>query len=267
MADRRMFSKNITNSGAFLKMSSSARLLYYDLGMNADDDGIVEAFMVMQTTGASEDDFRLLVTKGFIQVLDPENMIVFITHWRENNKIRADRKKDSVYKELLLEKVPDIKLLEPTQRADIKPKEDLDNQWTSNGPHRLGKVNIYITIQYITLFYKYINGEKQNFEDSSEAERKIVTRYLKQLDIYVDKKFDEYITENRRTDYILLYWSIKELASCSSKMYLDNLSSTFLWEKFFKCCEKKDKNDTKDFLDYFIKTLKKELQRISEIKR
>ena len=47
MAKRRMFSQGITGSGAFLKMPSSSRLLYYDLGMSADDDGIVEAFNVL----------------------------------------------------------------------------------------------------------------------------------------------------------------------------------------------------------------------------
>lgn len=50
MAQRRMFTKTITNSGKFLKMPVSSRLLYYDLGMNADDDGYAERFTVMRMT-------------------------------------------------------------------------------------------------------------------------------------------------------------------------------------------------------------------------
>lgn len=44
MAERRMFAKSVINSARFLTMTPSSRLLYYDLGMAADDDGVVEAF-------------------------------------------------------------------------------------------------------------------------------------------------------------------------------------------------------------------------------
>lgn len=63
-----MFAKSVVNSARFLRMPASSRLLYYDLGMSADDDGVVEAFSVMQLTGAVEDDLRVLVSKGFVRV-------------------------------------------------------------------------------------------------------------------------------------------------------------------------------------------------------
>ena len=44
MANRRMFARSVTSSGRFLRMSAQARLLYYDLGMEADDDGFAEGF-------------------------------------------------------------------------------------------------------------------------------------------------------------------------------------------------------------------------------
>lgn len=101
MAERRMFSKSVTFSARFLRMPPTARLLYYDLGMQADDDGIVEAFTVMRTTGAADDDLRVLVTKGFIEILDQEDLISYITAWKQNNHIRIDRKRNSIYKHLL----------------------------------------------------------------------------------------------------------------------------------------------------------------------
>lgn len=67
MAERRMFAKSVINSARFLTMPPSSRLLYYDLGMAADDDGVVEAFTVMRTTGAADDDLRVLVSKGDAQ--------------------------------------------------------------------------------------------------------------------------------------------------------------------------------------------------------
>ena len=100
MAQRRMFSRRIVESGAFLRMPALARLLYYDLGMAADDDGFVEAFPVLRLSGATEDDLRALEAKGFIRVLN-EDLLCWIAHWSENNRIRKDRYTPSVHNRLL----------------------------------------------------------------------------------------------------------------------------------------------------------------------
>lgn len=112
MANRRMFAKTIIGSARFLRMGTSARLLYYDLGMYADDDGVVEAFSVMRMTGASEDDLRVLHAKGFIRVLN-EDLVTLINDWNTNNLIKKDRYQESVYKELLLQ-IQDGSNMEPT---------------------------------------------------------------------------------------------------------------------------------------------------------
>ncbi|HAT4254992.1 TPA: hypothetical protein I9065_001358 [Clostridium perfringens] len=131
MAQRRMFSIKVIDSAKFLKMPSSSRLLYYDLGMRADDDGIVEAFNVLRMTGATEDDLRILVSKGYIRVLN-EDLVTYIIDWKEHNKIRADRKIDSMYKDLLLQIMPEVNLLESKERADRK-KKSWDDHGTSHG--------------------------------------------------------------------------------------------------------------------------------------
>ena len=100
MAERRMFAKSITNSARFLMMPPSARLLYYDLGMAADDDGVVEAFAVMRLSGASEEDLNLLVAKGYVKVLNDE-LVSYVCDWKRNNSIRSDRYQPSIYGELL----------------------------------------------------------------------------------------------------------------------------------------------------------------------
>lgn len=97
MAERRMFSARITESTRFLKMPATSQNLYFHLGLNADDDGVVEAYPVMCKTGATEDDLRVLVGKEFVSVLN-DDLVSFIIDWREHNYIRADRKVDSIYK-------------------------------------------------------------------------------------------------------------------------------------------------------------------------
>ena len=51
----------------------------------------------MRTTGAAQDDLRILLAKKFIHQLN-DDLVVFVTDWREHNFIRTDRKTDSVYK-------------------------------------------------------------------------------------------------------------------------------------------------------------------------
>ena len=96
MAERRMFSKLITNSDSFLEMPSSSQNLYFHLNMNADDDGFVDKVKsIMRMIGAKDDDLRVLIAKSFIIPFDTG--IVVIRHWRINNYIRNDRYKETIY--------------------------------------------------------------------------------------------------------------------------------------------------------------------------
>lgn len=140
MPERRMFSRTIVASGRFLRMPPTCRLLYYDLGMNADDDGIVEAYSVIKTTGATEDDLRVLISKGYLIVLN-EDMVSYIKDWKVSNNIRADRYHPSIYKDLLEQAQPSdvfITASSPASRNQgaTKPQPS-DNQTATEV--RLGK--------------------------------------------------------------------------------------------------------------------------------
>ena len=81
MAERRMFAKTIIDSDAFLDMPVTARLLYYDLAMRADDDGFVNSpKKIMRMIGASQDDLSILCLRKFLIPFD--NGVVVIKHWR-----------------------------------------------------------------------------------------------------------------------------------------------------------------------------------------
>jgi hypothetical protein len=97
MAERRMFAKTIVDSDAFIDMPTSARLLYYDLGMRADDDGFVNSpKKIMKFSGASDDDLRILSAKKFI--IPFESGVVVIKHWKIHNYIRKDTYTETKYK-------------------------------------------------------------------------------------------------------------------------------------------------------------------------
>lgn len=114
-----MVSRKIVESARFLKMPATSQNLYFHLVVNADDDGIVEAYSVLALTKANEDDLRVLVSKQFVYMLN-EDLVAYIEDWLEMNYFRADRKRDSRYKPLLLQLRPDVKLVEAKERSDTK---------------------------------------------------------------------------------------------------------------------------------------------------
>lgn len=96
MAERRMFAKTIIDSDAFLDMPVTARLLYYDLAMRADDDGFVNGpKKIMRIVGASQDDLSILALRKFIIPFD--SGVVVIKHWRIHNYVRQDTYRATPY--------------------------------------------------------------------------------------------------------------------------------------------------------------------------
>lgn len=96
MAERRMFTKKITNSDAFIDMPLSAQALYFHLNMEADDDGFNSSpRKVQRMIGASDDDLKILFAKKF--VIPFESGVVVIKHWKMHNYIQNDRYKETVY--------------------------------------------------------------------------------------------------------------------------------------------------------------------------
>jgi hypothetical protein len=96
MAQRRMFSKDIVGTDSFLEMPISSQLLYFQLGMEADDDGFVGSpKKVARIIGAGGDDLKILSAKRFILIF-PSGIVV-IKHWKMNNYIQADRYHETKY--------------------------------------------------------------------------------------------------------------------------------------------------------------------------
>lgn len=90
MAEKRMFSKKITDADAFIEMSSAAQALYFHLNQSADDDGFNNQVQIaMMKAHASVDDLRVLMAKNFI--IRFENGVIVIKHWRMHNTLRLDR--------------------------------------------------------------------------------------------------------------------------------------------------------------------------------
>ena len=90
MAERRMFTKKVTDSDAFIELPSSAQALYFHLNQGADDDGFNNQIQnAMFKSHSTTDDLKVLMMKNFI--IRFESGVIVIKHWRLHNTLRKDR--------------------------------------------------------------------------------------------------------------------------------------------------------------------------------
>lgn len=143
MAEKRMFAKTIIDSDAFLDMPLSTQALYFHLSMRADDEGFVNnPRRLMRTIGAADDDLKVLIGKKF--VIPFETGVCVIKHWKIHNYIRADRLKETVYKEekslITVKKNGAYSLGVDSQAAD-ECQSDV-RQLADACPHRLEEISV-----------------------------------------------------------------------------------------------------------------------------
>jgi hypothetical protein len=129
MANRRLFSRTVTRSDAFLEMPLTTQALYFHLGLEADDDGFCSApKTVARLIGANQNDYDLLVAKGFLIQFD--DGVVVIKHWLVNNTIRKDRYKSTEYiehKKTLYIKENQVYTLDPDKGTKLIESQPVIN--------------------------------------------------------------------------------------------------------------------------------------------
>lgn len=131
MANKRMFSKQITESDAFLDMPISSQLLYFHLNMGADDDGFVaNPKRIMRVVGVQDDDLKILLAKRFLLAF--KSGVVVIKHWLLHNAVRKDMYQETQY-------------LEEKKQLEIKENKvytESRNESVTNPSHRIDKIRL-----------------------------------------------------------------------------------------------------------------------------
>ena len=137
MAQRRMFSRKITETDRFLEMPLSSQALYFHLNMGADDEGFIDkAKTTQRTIGASDDDMKLLIAKGFLIPFD--SGVVVIRHWRIHNYIRSDRFQSTLHQDEKNQLEYDH-----SKTAMLKPLENvIPNGYQMDTQDRVSKVSL-----------------------------------------------------------------------------------------------------------------------------
>lgn len=219
MAERRMFAKSIVDSDMFLDMPVSARLLYYDLGMRADDDGFINSpKRTMKLTGASDDDMKLLIAKQF--VIPFESGVVVIKHWKIHNYIQKDRYKETIH------------LQEKSQLSTCENKEYklMDTKCIHDGnnlyaQYRLGKDS---------------QGKDSSGEDSIEKKKPVRHKYGEYNNVLLsDEDYDKLVNEFP-IDYQERIERLSEYMASTGKSYKNHLATIRNWARKEKPVQKDD---------------------------
>lgn len=98
MANKRMFSIDVTETDSFLEMPLTAQALYFHLGMRGDDDGFVSnPRSIVRVSGCSESDLVTLAKSGYIITF--RSGVIVISDWKVNNNLRNDRYKPTTFQD------------------------------------------------------------------------------------------------------------------------------------------------------------------------
>lgn len=228
-----MFSKEVTTSDLFVDMPSSSQLLYFHLGMEADDEGFIgNAKMLSRAYGSNNDDLKLLEAKGFIIAFP--NGVTVVKDWNLNNKIRKDRQKPTIYTEekMLLSLDSKGSYLLGNQVSTIPQPND--NQMSAQdriGKVRLGKDSIGKNnnmsdksddvIPYSEII-SYLNEKAGRSFKTTEAHKRFIKARWNE-----DYKLDDFkkVVDNKVAD-----WTGKTINGQPAEKYLQ--PSTLFGTKF-----------------------------------
>ena len=213
MAERRMFAKTIIDSDAFLDMPVTARLLYYDLGMRADDDGFINSpKKIMRITGASSDDMNILIMRKFIIPFD--SGVVVIKHWRIHNYIRKDTYVETKYKDekeqLMLDEnnaytAKKMQLLQLRDEYVDEPSTQVRLGKDSIGKDSIGKDSIEKNIGDATAPHTQVETVIQE-KNSETAARKKREQFIKPTVEEIEKFAHEYNLTKLDPQYFYDYY-------------------------------------------------------------
>lgn len=185
MANKRMFSKQITTSDAFMDMPVSSQLLYFHLNLEADDDGFVaNPKRIIKITNVSNDDLKILLAKRFLLAF--ESGVVVIKHWLLHNAVRKDMYKETQYLE-------EKKLL---QIKDNGVYTEVRNELVTEPLHRLDKDRldkIRLEQDIVVVNDKSIYGEFKNVKLLEEEYQKLMEKFGEKNTLIIIEELSTYM--------------------------------------------------------------------------
>ena len=223
MAQKRMLSMNIIDTDLFIQMPISARLLYYDFCMRADDDGFIDSpIKIMKMIGCTEDDLKILIAKNYL--IPFKNKVCVIRHWLIHNTIRKDRYNPTIHLEERNQLSLNNKIYE--FQSENMSGNQMATKWQSS-IEKNSSNNYNIELYHDKTVFDYLEEEFEKLLSPMEIE--VVKTWNFDIEI-IKLAIKEASTNNQRSikyiDKILYNWEQANLKSSEEVIrYCENFRS------------------------------------------
>ena len=208
MAQKRMFDKRVVSSDKFIDLPHSSKALYFMAGMEADDKGFFQPRKIQRMCGFNDDDFKILIAKGYFIPFDSGVMVV--TDWNKNNWLDSRRINETEY----IDELNLLKLINDKYELDVSKKDGAKQMLSeySIEENSIEENNIIICSQ-LPKNGKTLNAYEQEFEElwklypKKQGKKDAFKHYIKarkEYDFEVIKKglnnYNSYIKRHNMTD-------------------------------------------------------------------
>lgn len=184
MAQKRMFDKKVIGSDKFLDLPNSTKALYFMAGMEADDKGFFQPRKLQRMCGFSDDDYKLLIAKGYFITF--ESGVMVVTDWNKNNWLDSRRITETEY----VDELNMLKLI--NQKYEFKLENDYAKPMLSENSIEENSIEENSINNISTKKHKY--GEYKHVlltDNDLEYLKSKYTNYeklIKYLDEYIEMK-------------------------------------------------------------------------------
>jgi hypothetical protein len=184
MAQKRMFDKKVIGSDKFLDLPNSTKALYFMAGMEADDKGFFQPRKLQRMCGFSDDDYKLLIAKGYFITF--ESGVMVVTDWNKNNWLDSRRITETEY----VDELNMLKLI--NQKYEFKLENDYAKPMLSEYSIEENSIEENSINNISTKKHKY--GEYKHVlltDNDLESLKNKYTNYeelIKYLDEYIEMK-------------------------------------------------------------------------------
>ena len=194
MAERRMFSRTLLLSNAFLDLPCTARQLYFFLAVSADDEGFTDQTkMLLAAADGSEEDLQSLSKAGFIYLFPGGT--VAIRHWFRQNAIRSDRFHPTVFqKERSLLTVDETGVYELTDPSELSTLSTLSTSRNDPNP----KISHELSTSTVD------HEKPENGENSAETASEQVSPFGNHLATTWQPRLGKERTDKKRIDQSMI---------------------------------------------------------------
>lgn len=192
MAQKRMFDKKVIGSDKFLDLPNSTKALYFMAGMEADDKGFFQPRKLQRMCGFSDDDYKLLIAKGYFITF--ESGVMVVTDWNKNNWLDSRRITETEY----VDELNMLKLI--NQKYEFKLENDYAKPMLSEYSIEENSIEENSKDNISEKKHKY--GEYKHVlltDDDLESLKNKYTNYeelIKYLDEYIEMK--DYKAKNHK---------------------------------------------------------------------